>query len=43
VKILNRYIDLLSGIVGNKLRAFIDVNDGNFGYDNKGNLKMLDI
>jgi hypothetical protein len=43
VEILNRYIDLLSGIAGNKLRLFIDVNDGNFGYDNKGNLKMLDI
>jgi hypothetical protein len=43
VEILNRYINLLSGIAGNKLRTFIDVNDGNFGYDNKGNLKMLDI
>lgn len=41
--ILNRYVDLLSGIVASGLRRFIDVNDGNFGYDDKGNLKMLDI
>lgn len=41
--ILNRYIDLLSGIVGSKLKRFIDVNDGNFGYNFKGELKMLDI
>lgn len=41
--IMNRYINLLSEIAGNKIRSFIDVNDGNFGYDNKDNLKMLDI
>lgn len=41
--IINRYIDLLRSIEGEKIRGFIDVNDGNFGYNDKGELKMLDI
>jgi hypothetical protein len=41
--IINRYIDLLRSIEGEKIRGFIDVNDGNFGYNKEGKLKMLDI
>jgi len=41
--IMKRYIDLLRSIEGEKIRGFIDVNDGNFGYNKEGNLKMLDI
>jgi hypothetical protein len=41
--IINGYIDLLRSIEGEKIRGFIDVNDGNFGYNKEGELKMLDI
>lgn len=37
------YIDLLLSIRGERIRGFIDVNDGNFGYNKEGKLKMLDI
>lgn len=41
--IFKRYFDLLFNIRNERIKGFIDVNDGNFGYDDKGNLKMLDI
>jgi hypothetical protein len=41
--IFKRYIDLLLSIRGERIRDFIDVNDGNFGYNKEGKLKMLDI
>ena len=42
-KIFNKYIDLMVSIAKLRLRTFIDVNDDNFGYNNNGVLKMLDI
>jgi hypothetical protein len=41
--LFKRYIDLLSAIRSERIRDFIDVNDGNFGYNKEGELKMLDI
>jgi hypothetical protein len=41
--IFKRYFDLLFNIRNERIRGFIDVNDGNFGYNKEGKLKMLDI
>jgi hypothetical protein len=39
--ILRKYLDLLKNV--GKIIKNPDINDGNFGYDRSGNLKMLDI
>lgn len=37
------WTNYLQKLIKLNIRKFIDINDNNFGYDKKGNLKMLDI